>query len=123
LRASNLVFQTPINLVLEGIKKISTVKCEKKAQTFGIFHFWNKNPVNERHAELRTWCYFLFPFVYIMKVSRNFTHSDWLRTQNVNKRSDWLTFFTLVDTNSLTMFWVLEKPDYCFLIIYYTLEA
>ena len=31
-----------------------------------------------------------------MKVSRNFTHSDWLRTQNVNKRSDWLTFFTLV---------------------------
>jgi hypothetical protein len=30
---------------------------------------------------------------------------------------------TFYDTNSLTMFWVLEKPDYCFLIIYYTLEA
>jgi hypothetical protein len=26
---------------------------------------------------------------------------------------------TFYDTNSLTMFWVLEKPDYCF----YTLEA
>jgi hypothetical protein len=30
---------------------------------------------------------------------------------------------TFYDTNSLTMFWVLAKPDCCFLIIYYTLEA
>jgi hypothetical protein len=30
---------------------------------------------------------------------------------------------TFYDTNSLTMFWVLEKPDCCLLIIYYTLEA
>ena len=30
---------------------------------------------------------------------------------------------TFHDTNSLTMFWVLAKPDCCFLIIYYTLEA
>ena len=29
---------------------------------------------------------------------------------------------TFYDTNSLTMFCVLEKPDCCFLIIYYTLE-
>jgi hypothetical protein len=28
---------------------------------------------------------------------------------------------TFYDTNSLTMFWVLAKPDCCFLIIYYTL--
>ena len=26
----------------------------------------------------------------------NFAHSDWPRTQNVNKRADWLTLFTLV---------------------------
>ena len=30
---------------------------------------------------------------------------------------------TFYDTNSVTMFWVLAKPDCCFLIIYYTLEA
>ena len=30
---------------------------------------------------------------------------------------------TFYDTNSLSMFWVLAKPDCCFLIIYYTLEA
>jgi hypothetical protein len=30
---------------------------------------------------------------------------------------------TFYDSNSLTMFWVLAKPDCCFLIIYYILEA
>jgi hypothetical protein len=30
---------------------------------------------------------------------------------------------TFYDTNSLTMFWVLAKPECCFLIIDYTLEA
>jgi hypothetical protein len=37
----------------------------------------------------------LFSHSFCLYVS-NFRHSDWSRTQNVNKRGDWLTLFALV---------------------------
>jgi hypothetical protein len=37
----------------------------------------------------------LFSHSFCLYVS-NFRHSDWSRTQNVNKRADWLTLFALV---------------------------
>jgi hypothetical protein len=37
----------------------------------------------------------LFSHSFVSYIS-NFRHSDWPRTQNVNKRADWLTLFVLV---------------------------
>ncbi len=41
---------------------------------------------------------FFTPFLVMIL---NFTHSDWFRTQNVNKCADWLTLFTLVDRDGV----------------------
>ena len=41
----------------------------------------------------------LFSHSFCLYIS-NFRRSDWSRTQNVNKRADWLTFFTLVALGS-----------------------
>ena len=49
---------------------------------------------NEWHENLRRVHVLFFTAFVVMML--NFTHSDWLRTQNVNKRAEWLTLFTLV---------------------------
>ena len=43
----------------------------------------------------RAWNKVLFSHSFCLYVS-NFSHSDWSRTQNANKRADWLTLFALV---------------------------
>jgi hypothetical protein len=43
----------------------------------------------------------LFSHSFCLYVS-NFRHSDWSRTQNVNKRADWLKLFALVTAGQRT---------------------
>ncbi len=46
----------------------------------------------------------------------NFVRSDWSRTQNVNKRADWLTLFPLVGTD----LFYLDNSEYLLIADYYS---
>ena len=75
-------------------------------------NFWEKNP-DTKHL------YFL-NLLILFRVEKSLAVVKGALQSDLRMCTKEPTFY---DTNSLTMFWVLAKPDCCFLIIYYTLEA